>query len=385
METSGKVIYLDNNSTTPCDPAVIDAMLPFFDSEFGNAGSTHVLGRSAARAVEWARGQVAELIGCASADIIFTSGATESCNLVILGLYAGAESRGSILAGAVEHKAVLGPCEHLESHGTNVIRIPVGGDGVVNLDGLREIAVSGITLISVQAANNEVGVLQPLADIAGVARSCGALFHCDAAQALGKVSFNVGDAGIDYASFSAHKVYGPKGVGALYVRADARRKLTPLLFGGGQEGRLRPGTLSVPAIVGFGEACRIARDVLSTDASRVAQLRDTMERGLLTQIPGAFVNGGSAPRLPGTCSITIPNIPADIMTANLSNVCISNGSACSSGALTPSHVLLAMGLSRDEADCTLRISLGRQNGEHDVRKAVGSIVETALKLQRQIG
>jgi cysteine desulfurase len=385
MGTTDKIIHLDNNSTTPCDPAVIDAMLPFFSSEFGNAGSQHVLGRSAAGAVERARGQVADLIGCAAVEIVFTSGATESCNLVILGLFTGTERQLSIVASAVEHKAVLGPCEHLESHGANVLRIPVGRDGVVDLDGLREMAVPGIGLISVQAANNEVGVLQPLADVAEVARSSGALFHCDAAQALGKVRFDVGDVGIDYASFSAHKVYGPKGIGALFVRADVQRELAPVLFGGGQEGRLRPGTLNVPAIVGFGEACRIAQDALNTEAPRIARLRDAMERNLLAQIPGTFLNGGVAPRLPGTCSITIPNVPADIMIANLPNVCISNGSACNSGALSPSHVLLAMGLARDEADCTLRISLGRRNCERDVRVAVRSIVETALRLQREIG
>jgi cysteine desulfurase len=378
-------IYLDNNSTTPCDPAVVDAMLPFFGSEFGNPNSQHILGRRAADAVERAREQVADLIGCASSEILFTGSATESSNLVILGLFLGAKCRGSLVTSAVEHKAVLRPCEYVESPDTPVIKAPADRTGVIDLDALRHAMAPGVTLVSVQAANNEVGVVQPIAEIAELARTIGARFHCDAAQALGKIPFDVRGLGVDFASFSAHKLYGPKGIGALYLRAESRHELGPVLFGGGQEGGLRPGTLSVPAIVGFGAACEIAGRVLDEEAARLGRLRDTMERDLLLQIPGAFVNGAEAQRLPGTCSITIPNIPADVMIANLPNVCVSNGSACTSGALAPSHVLLAMGLSREEADCTLRISLGRQNDEKGVRQAVRYMVEASMRLQRDIG
>jgi len=385
MAIAKETIYLDNNSTTPCDPAVVDAMLPFFGSEFGNPSSQHILGRRAADAVERAREQVANLVGCTSSEIIFTGGATESSNLVILGVFLGVGYDRRLLTSTVEHMAILAPCEYVESRGNPVIKAPVNQAGVIDLEFLRHCITPAVALVSVQAANNEVGVVQPVAEVSELAKKIGALFHCDAAQALGKIPFDVRRLGVDFASFSAHKVYGPKGVGALYVRADLRNELRPVLFGGGQEGGLRPGTLSVPSIVGFGAACEIAGRVLDEEAARLGFLRDSMERDLLGMIPTAFVNGTGVPRLPGTSSITIPNVPADLMIANLPNVCVSNGSACTSGALSPSHVLLAMGLSRQEAECTLRISLGRQNDEKGVRQAVRLIVEAAARLRREIG
>jgi cysteine desulfurase len=378
-------IYLDNNSTTPCDPAVVEAMLPFFGEAFGNPGSPHVLGRRAADAVERAREQVARLVGCNSSEIIFTGGATESCNLAILGISAAAGNGQGLVCTSVEHKAVLEPCAHLERRGVPVTRVPVSPTGVVDVAAFRRAMKPSLAIVSIQAANNEVGVLQPIKELAEIAAANGVRFHCDAAQAMGKIPFDVTALGVDFASFSAHKVYGPKGVGALYVRAASRHAIAGILFGGGQEGGLRPGTLSVPAIVGFGAACDIAARTVGEDSVRLRTLRDGLERDLLDQIPGSFVNGSEASRLPGTCSLTIPKVAADLMIANLPSVCVSNGSACSSGALAPSHVLLAMGLSREDADCTLRISLGRQNEADEIRKAVGMIVEAALQLQREIG
>ncbi len=379
------MIYLDNNSTTPCDPAVVKAMLPYFGEEFGNPGSPHVLGRRAANAVERAREQVASLVGCDSSEIIFTSGATESSNLAILGIFAAARNGEGIVCSTVEHKAVLEPCAYLAGRGVPVTRVPVTPAGVVDVAAFRRTVETSVALVSVQAANNEVGALQPVKELAKIAAARGVRFHCDAAQALGKVPFNVAAVGVDFASFSAHKVYGPKGVGALYVRAESRHALGGVLFGGGQEGGLRPGTPSVPAIVGFGAACDVAAKAFGEESVRLGALRDHLERELLDHIPGSFVNGSEAERLPGTCSITIPKVPADLMIANLSGVCVSNGSACTSGALAPSHVLLAMGLSRENADSTLRISLGRQNEAYEIRKAAGLIVEAALKLQHEIG
>jgi cysteine desulfurase len=379
-----RAIYLDNNASTRCDPAVVDAMLPFFSSEYGNSGSQHIMGRRAAGAVARAREMVASLAGCSPSEIVFTSGATESCNLAVLGATSEMASRRTIVTSAVEHKAVLGPCELREDHGVKIHKVPVLPSGILSLDMMADAVSDGPFLVSVQAANNEVGVVQPVEEIADIAHSGGALFHCDAAQMLGKLPFDVSKLGIDLASFSAHKLYGPKGIGALYVSNRIRQSLRPVLAGGGQEAGLRPGTVNVPAVVGFGEACCIALEKLEQEAHRLSGMRDLLETDLLGCIPRASVNSREAPRLPGTTSITLPSIPADLLIANVPTVCFSNGSACTSGTLSPSHVLVSMGLSRDEADCTIRLSVGRWNTVDDVREAASLLGDAVHRLRGEL-
>jgi cysteine desulfurase len=379
------VIYLDNNATTPCADEVIEAMIPFMREEYGNAGSAHVLGRRSAAAVAEAREQVAGLMGCADSDIVFTSGATESCNMVLLGLDRLRGKQRHIAVSTIEHKAVLEPCRWLEENGVPVTYIPVTHDGIVCLDKLRETLCSATTIVAVQAANNETGAIQPTETVTDMAHASGALVLCDAAQALGKMPFNVRELGIDYAAASAHKAYGPKGVGALYIRdAAVRRRLQPIYYGGGQEGGLRPGTLNVPAIVGFGEACRLAAASQQKDIKAVSILRDLLESELLSQIDGAKVNGANVQRLPGTTSITVPGIVADALLANVPGVCFSNGSACTSGAAGPSHVLTAMGLTRTDAGCTIRLSVGRQNTLDEVQHAARAIAHGVRRLAREL-
>lgn len=376
-------IYLDNNATTPCAAEVVDAMLPYLREEFGNPGSPHLMGRAAAKAVAHAREQLASYIGCEASELFFTSGATESNNLVLLGLRPEGPSRRGIAVSSVEHKAVLGPCERLEEAGIPVSRLPVRVDGVVDQDAMGARVGAGTALVAVQAANNETGVLQPIAEIVERVHRSGSLMHCDAAQVLGKVAFSVAATGVDFAAFSAHKVYGPKGIGAVYVRTGLESRLEPLAFGGGHEAGIRPGTLNVPGIVGFAVACRLACESLAAETDKIRAMRDLIETELVRRVPGARVNGAEAPRLPGTTSVTIPKVPADALLANVPEVCFSSGSACTSGSVAPSHVLLAMGVSRDDADCTIRLSVGRQNTGDDVRAAIELITAAGCRLQRE--
>lgn len=363
-------IYLDYHATTPCDPRVVEAMLPYFSRDFGNpASGLHVYGRRAAKAVEVAREQVAALIGAFPHEIIFTSGATESNNLVIFGLTQVAGSRRRVVTTAVEHKAILEPCRALSERGYEVVVLPVRPDGTVDL-AVAEAAITDETLlITVQAANNEIGTIQPLKAIVELARQRGALIHTDAAQAVGKIPFDVQKLGVDFASISGHKLYGPKGIGALYIRTGLRRQLAPLLRGGGQEFDLRSGTLNVPGIVGFGEACRLAMASMNEEAIRIAALRDLLESRLTALIPGLRINGNRSNRLPGNSSLTFPNIEADVLILNLPELALSTGSACTSGTLEPSHVLTAIGLSREEADATIRIGLGRFTTREEIETA----------------
>ncbi|MCS6772556.1 MAG: cysteine desulfurase [Thermoflexales bacterium] len=378
-------IYLDHNATTPCDPRVVRAMLPYFGEVFANpANGLHPLGRQAARAVEAAREQVAALIGASAGEIVFTSGATESNHLAILGAAAYAPpSRRKVITCAVEHKAVLLPFKRLEAQGFAVTLLPVDADGRVLLAELERHLDERTFLVSIQAANNETGVLQPVREVAALAHQVGALCHTDAAQAVGKIPCDVEAWGIDLLSMSAHKLYGPKGIGALYVRGGARAlPLRPLLEGGGQEAGVRAGTLNVPAIVGFGEACRICREELGAERARIQALRDRFERGLLAALPSARINAQGAPRLPNTSSLTVPGIEADALLLNLPEVMMGVGAACASGAVEPSHVLLAMGLSRKDAYATIRASLGRFNTEAEIDRAIVLIAERVLALRR---
>lgn len=378
-----KVIYLDNHATTPCDPRVVRAMLPYFTEFFGNPSSNlHQPGRRAADAVERARSQVAELIGAKSGEVVFTSGASESNNLAIFGV-AGAHRGGRrrIITTPIEHKAVLEPFRRLAQQGFELVWLPVDSKGRVDLEAAERLINHETLLVSVQAANNEIGTIQPVAKIAAIAHQYGALVHSDAAQAVGKIPVNVSAWGVDLLSISAHKLYGPKGIGALYINQRIRKtSINPLILGGGQELGLRSGTHNVPGIVGLGEACEIARVSMAEESWRISRLRDAFESGLRAVIPGIHVNGDLENRLPGNSSITFPDVEADALILNMPDVALSMGSACNSGAIEPSYVLTSIGLSYDLAYSTVRIGWGRFNKEDDVVATLARVSEAYSRL-----
>ncbi len=371
-------IYLDYNATTPCDPRVIQAMLPYFSEVYGNpANGLHVLGRKAARAMDNAREQVAALIGALPAEIVFTSGATESNHLAILGTAEYAPTaRHKIITCAIEHKAVLAPCKRLVEQGFEEIILPVDYNGLVSLDELEQAVGEDTFLVSIQAANNEIGTLQPIARIAELAHHHGALVHTDAAQAIGKIPCDVREWGVDLLSCSAHKLYGPKGIGVLYIRDGARSiPIRPMLEGGGQESGLRAGTSNVPAIVGLGAACEIVAAELPQESARLREYQAELERGLLEAIPKLRINAQHAPRLPNTTNITFEGVEADALLLRLPGLMMSTGAACHTGAMEPSHVLQAIGLTREQASASIRISLGRMTTESDIREAISQIAK----------
>ena len=377
-------VFLDHHATTPCDPRVIEAMLPFFGVRFANPSSeTHRAGRVAAIAVADAREKVADLIGASPGEILFTGSATESNNLAILGLVrASGSSRRKILTSAVEHKSVLDPVRSLGRGGFQVQEIGVDRLGRLDHDEYREALDDDTLLVSVQAANNEIGTLQAVSDIAELAHSKGAMVHCDAVQAVGRIPVDMMTWDVDLMSLNAHKLYGPKGIGALYIRGGRQAlPLLPLMFGGGQEDGLRPGTLNVPAIVGFGEACRLASEVLPAEASRISTLRDRFESRLLDQYKSVRRNGALDCRLPGNTSLTFPGIDADALIARLPELALSTGSACTSGSPDPSHVLRALGLTRAEAYQTLRIGVGRYTTADQVDTAANQIVDALTAIE----
>ena len=380
MMRPNRPVYLDNQATTPCDPRVVAAMLPFFTERFGNAHSAeHAMGRDAEDAVETARGQLATLIGADPREIVFTSGATEANNIAIKGAARFASAQGSerrrVVTVATEHKCVLDSVSELRAEGFDPVILPVDRDGLVDPVALATAVAAPTVLVSIMAANNETGVLQDVPTLAAIARRAGALFHTDAAQALGKVPFDV--AGIDLASFSAHKVYGPKGVGALYVRRRPRARLLPLFSGGGQERGLRSGTLPTPLLVGFGEACRVATAELAEEACRLAGLRQRLLEGLRRRLPGLQGNGSMTHRLPGNLNVTLPHRDALDAMRGAPDLCVSTGSACASAALAPSYVLAAMGLDAATAARSLRIGLGRFTSAADVDFAIGALSAVA--------
>jgi cysteine desulfurase len=374
------VIYLDNQATTPCDPRVVAAMLPWFSDQFGNPHSAeHAMGRAAEAAVEDAREKLATLIGAEAREIVFTSGATESNNLAIKGAARHARQAGDprrrIITVSTEHKCVLESVADLAAEGFEPVFLPVRPDGLLDPDQLADALKKAPTLlVSVMAVNNETGVIQDVAALAALARGAGALFHCDAAQAVGKIPLDVAAAGIDLLSISAHKLYGPKGVGALYVRRRPRVRLAPLLSGGGQERGLRSGTLPAPLIVGFGMACALAGAEMAADAARIAGLRDAMLARLRATLPGLVVNGGLANRVPGNLNLTFPRASALELMAAVPNICVSTGSACSSAAIEPSYVLRALGLDEAAASRTLRIGIGRFTSRADIEIAAEALV-----------
>lgn len=368
-------IYLDNQATTPVDPRVLERMLPYFGPKFGNAASrSHAFGIEAEQAVEFARKRIAALAGASPAEIVFTSGATESNNLAIKGM----ARAGSVITVATEHRAVLDPVKSLESIGRQIIVLPVGPDGRLDTEVLRAAIRSDTALVSVMYANNETGVIQPVREIGAICRKRNVIFHCDAAQAFGKIPLHVDADHVDLMSLSAHKIYGPKGVGALYVRRRGPR-LTPQMDGGGHEGGLRSGTLNVPGIVGFGEACAICATEMESETARLTELRDRLEARLVAE--GATVNGSREHRLPGSLNLRIEGVLAASLLTSLPEVALSTGSACSSAVPQPSHVLQALGLSREKVLSSVRFGLGRFNTAEDLKLAAGQIVEAVRKLR----
>ncbi len=378
--TNNSVVYLDNHATTPCDPAVVDAMLFYFTEAFGNPSSSlHPMGKKAAEAVQNAKAQVASLIGSSPAEIIFTSGATESNNLAVLGLVRGLAShteRKRIVTTKLEHKAVLEPCQELSKQGYELVYLPVDKQGRVELEPAGTLINEDTLLVSVQAASNEIGTVQPVRQLAELTHARGALFHTDAAQAVGKISVDVDAWDVDLLSISAHKLYGPKGVGALYVRGGPRGlPIKPLWFGGGQEAGVRSGTVNVPGVVGLGKACELCEQLLPEEQQRTELLRDQLEREILEGITNVRRNGDLENRLPNNSSLTFRGIDAEALIMNMPELALSTGSACTSGALEPSHVLTAIGLSREDAYSTVRVGLGRFTTQEDVAKAAEIMVK----------
>jgi cysteine desulfurase len=371
-------VYLDNQATTRCDPRVLEAMLPWFCEDYGNPHSVeHVMGRKAETAVEKARAQVGELIGAEGREIIFTSGATESNNIAIKGAARFAAGMGGahrrVITVATEHKCVLEAVADLAAEGFEPVFLPVGSDGLLDPDTLRHALQTPALLVSIMAVNNETGVIQDLAGLASIAKQAGALFHSDLAQAVGKIPLDLAGWKVDLASISGHKLYGPKGVGALFVRRRPRARLSPLFSGGGQERGLRSGTLPAPLIVGLGEACRLAGFEMAPETERVAGLRGGLLARLRDAIPGIRVNGSVQERIAGNLNLTFPRATASDLIAALPDLCVSTGSACSSAAVEPSYVLRAMGLSDAEAERTLRIGIGRFTSAADIDYAAASL------------
>lgn len=376
--------YLDYNATTPVDGRVVDVMMPLFTDNFGNPSSGHRSGRAAAQAVEEARGKVARAVGMGASDVIFTSGATEANNLALKGLRMGLGRPIIVLAGATEHKSVLHTCASLADGGSEFGTVPVRPDGTADIGAMESMMADNdcsIDIVSLMAANSETGVVHDIGEAARLAHDHGALLHCDAVQAVGKIPFDAGRLGADMVTLSSHKVYGPKGCGALIATRDARRRIAAILHGGGQERDLRSGTPNVPAIAGFGEACMIAAADGLADAPRQRRLRDMFERAISNAIPNTTVNGAAAARLPNTSNVRLHGALADAVMARTQSIDVSTGSACSSNTMEPSHVLVAMGLDRTAADESIRVSVGRDTTASDIGAAVPDIAEAVKSIR----
>lgn len=375
-------VYLDNNATTPVDAEVLSAMMPFFAGAYGNASSIHSAGQDARVAVESARASVAALIGAKPAEIVFTSGGTEADNLAIFGsVGAFPRERKHVICSSIEHHAVLNSIEALEKKGVDVTWLPVSSAGVVEPEEVRRALRPETVLIAVMRTNNELGTIQPIAEIGRIAAEADVYFHCDAVQAIGKIPVDVNELKVDLLALSAHKFYGPKGVGALYVRENTQ--LEPILFGGTHERDRRPGTENVTGIVGIGKAAELARGRLAEDSARLGALRDRLEDGILGAVAGTRVNGDRARRVANTTNITFAQAEGEslVIAMDLQGVQCSAGAACSSGAILPSHVLRAIGLPNDEAKATLRFSLGRLNMRQDVEYALEVIPQAVERLR----
>jgi len=371
-----KVIYLDNNATTPVDPRVVEAMLPFFRENFANANSVHQAGLKVKEAIENARSAVAELIGADPRELIFTSGATESINLAIQGIAESYQKKGNhIITVSTEHSAVLDTCRVLETKGYEVTYLSVDSGGLIDLNELKSTLRNDTILVSIMYVNNETGIIQPINAIAEIVHSTDALFMCDATQAVGKLSIDVQALQVDLMCFSGHKFYGPKGIGALYLRhKKSRINLPALLYGGGHEGGLRSGTLNVPGIVGMGKASSIASLEFYEDMARIRELRDELELNLLGKFPDAIINGDRSQRIFNITNICFPGLDANTLIERIPNVAVSNGSACTAAVFKPSHVLKEMGLNNDQAFASIRFSLGRFNTKDEINYGSDQII-----------
>jgi len=378
-------IYLDNNATTPLDPRVLEAMLPYFTEKFGNAASrNHAFGWVAEEGVDYAREQVAKLIGCTEKEIIFTSGATEADNLAIKGIFEMYKEKGNhIITAVTEHKAVLDTCKHLEKNGARVTYLGVKEDGLIDLAELEAAMTPETILVSIMYGNNEIGVIQPVKEISAIAHKHGALFMTDATQAVGKIPVDVNADGIDLMAFSAHKMYGPKGVGALYVRRKGPRvKVTAQMDGGGHERGMRSGTLNVPGIVGLGKACELCRLEMESETVRLSALRDKLE-STLNKMEESYVNGNTQHRLPHVANISFKYVEGEGLMMAMSDLAVSSGSACTSASLEPSYVLKSLGLSDDLAHSSIRFGLGRFTTEAEIDQAI-AVTEKAVNHLREL-
>lgn len=376
-------IYLDSSATTPVDERVLQTMIPYFTQNFGNAASrNHPFGWSAEKAVDYAREQVAKIINANEKEIIFTSGATEANNLALKGVYEMYAQKGNhIITVNTEHKAVLDACKHIEKLGGEVTYLSVGGDGLLNLDDLEKAIKPNTVLVSIMYANNEIGVVQPIKEISALAKKHGILFHTDATQAIGKIPVDVIADGIDLLSFTAHKMYGPKGVGALYVRRkNPRVKVTSQIDGGGHERGMRSGTLNVPGIVGFGKACEIAIAEMDEDAKRLSVLRDKLETELL-KIEEAYLNGSKEHRLPHVANISFKHVEGEGLMMGVKDIAVSSGSACTSASLEPSYVLKNLGLDDELAHSSLRFGLSKYTTEEEIDYTINHVKEAVEKLR----
>ena len=377
-------IYLDHNATTPCDPGVVETMIPYFTNDFGNAASrNHLFGWKAEEAVNQAREQVAKLIGAEPKEIIFTSGATESDNLALKGVFEMYRGKGNhIITCNIEHRAVLDTCTHLEKQGAEVTYLKVKEDGRIDLKELESAFKPTTILVAIMYANNEIGILQPMKEVSAIAKQRGVLVFSDATQAVGKVPVDVNKDGIDLLAMTAHKMYGPKGVGALYVRRkNPRVKLTAQIYGGGHERGIRSGTLNVPGIVGFGKACELCMNEMEQDAERLSKLRDKLENGLL-KLEETYVNGDKNHRLPHVSNISFKYVESEgLMMGFNKDIAVSSGSACTSASLEPSYVLKALGLGDDLAHSSLRFGLGRFTTEEEIDYAIEQVTKTVTRLR----
>jgi cysteine desulfurase len=376
-------IYMDNHATTPVDPRVVEAMLPYFTEIFGNAASrSHSFGWTAEKAVELARDQVGALIGASGKEIVWTSGATESDNLAIKGAAEFHKDRGNhIITAQTEHKAVLDTCKRLEKEGFDVTYLPVEQDGRVNPETVRAAMTDKTILVSIMLANNEIGTVNPIEEIGAIVKKGGAIFHVDAVQGVGKIPFDVNAARVDLASLSAHKMYGPKGIGALYVRRKPRVRITAQIDGGGHERGMRSGTLNVPSIVGFGKAAELSRTEMASEAKRLFALRERLREGIQSRVTDTFINGSMEHRLPGNLNISFAYVEGEGMLMGLKDVAVSSGSACTSASLEPSYVLRAVGVEEEMAHTSIRFGLGRFNTEEEVDYVIDLVVGKVNKLR----
>jgi cysteine desulfurase len=383
-DTSAMPIYMDNHATTPLDPRVLDAMMPYFKEQFGNSASrNHAFGWVAEEATETARKQIAALIGATAKEIIFTSGATESNNLALKGVAEMYAERGNhIITAATEHKAILDTCKRLEKHGVRVTYLPLQANGLIDLDMLREAMTDKTILVSIMYANNEIGVIQPIREIGKMCKERNILFHTDGVQAVGKIPVNVIADNIDLLSLSGHKIYGPKGVGALYVRRKSPRvQLTAQMDGGGHERGMRSGTLNVPGIVGLGKACEISRLEMAEESKRMAYLRDKLKDRLLAALDEVYINGTMEHRLPNNLNISFAYVEGESLLMGINDVAVSSGSACTSATLEPSYVLKALGAGDDIAHSSIRFGIGRFNTEAEVDYVAQKVISVVLKLR----